>query len=267
MSKTKQLTKPEDVSREAPPERELIEYRKIANPIINEAQFQVLSGKTPDYAIKSRVGRGGNNFRYVQHGYVTDRLNKAFGWNWSHKLYPVFNGNIYELKEYDEVTNKGKANEKIKHVRNIGVYGELTIRVPDPTTKGAWLEVTKPGFGSQPWEEGTEYFDACKGAESDSLKVAAVRLGVALDLYYDDQAELQRFESEKEQTRQWEQQQATEVLQREPTTLVELISKAQAIHGLDATMLASKLGVDSIVNVKDFAAAWKVLSNGNGGHA
>jgi len=175
--------------REAPAGREVAAYDKVSLPVINETQYATLYGGTPDYAIRTRPGRGGRTFRYVTHGYVTDRLNKAFGWNWSFQLLPVFNGNIFKLTE---TTEKGKT------VRNLSVYGELTVRVLNPFAKGQFIDIVKPGPGSQNWEESIEFGDALKGAKSDALKVAAHELGIGLDLYYDDGAELQRYDEEQQ---------------------------------------------------------------------
>ena len=42
--------------------------------------------RTPRHEIKMRAGRGGMQFAYVEHGYVTERLNLVFGFNWDFEI-------------------------------------------------------------------------------------------------------------------------------------------------------------------------------------
>ncbi|GAG20337.1 unnamed protein product, partial [marine sediment metagenome] len=49
------------------------------------------------------------------------------------------------------------------------------------------------------WESTIEFGDALKGAKSDALKVAAHELGLGLDLYWDDTAELAAWEDAQAQ--------------------------------------------------------------------
>lgn len=182
------------VSREASVgERSVRDFGKFNQAIINEAQFNVLYGGTPAHAVFSRTGRGGKDFRYIKHGYVTDMLNKAFGFGWSFILKPIGNGEMFILQIYDEVTGKGN-----KQVRDVAVYGELTANVYNPKT-GAVISITKGGMGSQRWEMGTEFGDALKGAQSDAKKNAAKELGIGLDLYYDDDAAIEQHEARVKQ--------------------------------------------------------------------
>lgn len=176
------------VSREAPEERTIGQYADVNTPIINSEQFKVLYGKTPAHAIRTREGRGGRTFRYIQHGHTTDRLNKAFGFAWSFVLLPIAGGDRFLLQVYDEQTKSGT-----KQVRDVAVYGELTVQLYDE--KGKLITtIVKGGMGSQRWEMGTEFGDALKGAESDAKKFAAKELGIGLDLYYDDDAAIERYE-------------------------------------------------------------------------
>lgn len=242
------LPKPD---REAPPERAALEFKDMMQSVINAAQFEILRGKTPDYAT---LVRPDNGFKYVSHGYVRDQLNRAFGFDYDFRCLPVFNG-----KPYDVQVQQVKGAP----VDNLVVLGELTVRIRNPKNASEILTtIVKSDFGSQIWRNKMELGDALKAASSDAFKRCALGLGVANDLYWNDEEKFAQWEGDQKQ----QQTQAAEVLQREPTTLVELISKAQAIHGLDATMLAAKLNVTSIVDVKDFSAAWKTLGNGNGNH-
>lgn len=192
MTKPKALPPPKNgkviVSREAPEERTIGQYADVNTPVINEEQFRILYGKTPAHAIRTREGRGGRTFKYIQHGHTTDRLNKAFGFAWSFTLLPIAGGDRFLLQVYDEQTKSGT-----KQVRDVAVYGELTVQIYDDKGKLV-TTVVKGGMGSQRWEMGTEFGDALKGAESDAKKFAAKELGIGLDLYYDDDAAIERYE-------------------------------------------------------------------------
>lgn len=236
--------------REAPPERDL-KFSEVLQGVINEAQFRVLCGKTPDYAIKTRDDNG---FRYVPHGYVRDQLNKIAGFDWDFEIQSAFNGMPYTIAEQ---TVNGKLAQYLT------VLGKLTLRLRDPKKPSEVLTtIVKTDFGSQAWRAKMELGDALKAAASDSLKRCGLALGIALDLYYNDDAALQKFEDAKQQQAQ-EAQQATD---RAPQTLVELISKAQSKYGYDAQQLAAKLEVANIIEVKDFAAAWAKLGASNNGN-
>jgi len=237
--------KTEIITREAPDERTLA-YKEIVSPVISLIQFQVLSGKTPAYALKTRPGRGGKTFRYVPHGYVTDRLNKAFGWDWDHRLLPMFDSNVFRLSETDE---------KGKRVRNVAVYGELTVRIRNPKNLEVVASIVKGGPGSQNWEETVEFGDALKGAKSDSLKVCASLLGVGLDLYYDDLAELHKFND------------AQRILRGDgfepsfidnPTTLMQFTRNLELAR-ISIGDACDKLGVEMLGDIADFAEAWAKL--------
>lgn len=233
-----------EVTREAMGEERVLGFLEIRVPVINQAQFDLLYGRTPPHAIRTRPGRGGRTFRYVPHGYVTDKLNKAFGFDWDFRLLPVFGGDVYVLKEFEE---RGKKQ------RHVAVYGELTVRIRDREMRVV-AEITKPGPGSQVWDETVEFGDALKGAAHDGLKVAATALGIALDLYYDDEAELAKWEE-------------AQLLSRgngsgtEPTSLVELIARAQRELGLDAVGLCERLGVRSVAEIGDVEEAWRVVGS------
>lgn len=237
--------------REAPPERSL-KFSEVLQGVINEAQFRVLCGKTPDYAIKTRDDNG---FRYVPHGYVRDQLNKIAGFDWDFEIQSAFNGMPYSVAEQDV---NGKKSQYLT------VLGKLTLRLRDPKKPSEVLTtIVKTDFGSQAWRAKMELGDALKAAASDSLKRCGLALGIALDLYYSDDVAIQRFEDAKQQ----QVQEAQALIDREPQTLVELISRAQSKYGLDAQQLATTLGVASVIEVKDFAAAWaKLGANSNGQH-
>lgn len=249
-------------TREAPAERALA-VRDIALPVMNNAQLQILTGTTPAHAIRTREGPNGTVLRYVPHGYVTDTLNKAFGLDWDYRLLPVFpHGSIYELKEIDVKNAKGQV---VRTERYVAVYGELTVRVHDPKDLRAIIAtITKPGPGSIVWRAGMEFGDAIKGAKSDGLKVAAHELGIALDLYYDDQAEYEAFEKQKADRAAAAAAEVDKLVKQVPATLPVLISRASTELDIDVKQLVELAGGASMAELmawdaKQIGELWQKL--------
>lgn len=107
----------------------------------------------PEHAIKTRQGRGGRGFRYVETHTVIHRLNSACpeGWSWR----------ITRVEWRPDV---------------LVVTGELEI--PGLGSRA--------GTGIQELGEKTGGGDLIKGAASDALKKAATLFGVGLELYGPD---------------------------------------------------------------------------------
>jgi hypothetical protein len=110
-----------------------------------------------------RQGRGGLHFSYVEHGYVTERLNLVFGFNWDF-----------------EVVDKQMLEDEVI------VEAKLTVRTPGGQTivktqfGGAELKRHASGPRSgRPLSVADDY----KAAASDALKKCASLLGIGLDLY------------------------------------------------------------------------------------
>lgn len=113
--------------------------------------------ETPLEMIETREGRGGQEFYYLRHQYVTEQLNKATGHNWDFEV-------LRERMDEDCIT----------------VLGKLTLRV------GGHV-VTKSQYGSsdvkrkkndKPLSIGDDF----KAAASDALKKCASLIGLGLDL-------------------------------------------------------------------------------------
>ncbi len=172
----------------------------IQQNIISPYQLELLTEPTPDYAIRVRE----DGFRYVKVGYVIDRLNKIFGYDWDFELLPYFNGSVVLITERDGVTN-------------VTVCGQLTIRIRNPKTLEVITTICKTGIGSQDVRRKMEFGDAIKAARSDALKVAA-RPFIGNDRYWDDLAELEAYER------------ATM-----PTTIAEMLSRAMSEYGMTAS--------------------------------
>ena len=139
------------------------ERQKLLMQTLSEAQVDFLLQRTPRNEIKTRQGRGGLQFSYVEHGYVTERLNLVFGFNWDF-----------------EVTDKQILEDEVI------VEAKLTVRTPGGQTivktqfGGADIKRHASGAKSgRPLSIADDY----KAAASDALKKCASLLGIGLDLY------------------------------------------------------------------------------------
>src|SRR6476660_9125552 len=139
------------------------ERQKLLMQTLSEAQVDFLLQRTPKHEIKKRQGRGGLQFSYVEHGYVTERLNLVFGFNWDF-----------------EVTDKQILEDEVI------VEAKLTVRTPGGQTivktqfGGADIKRHASGAKSgRPLSIADDY----KAAASDALKKCASLLGIGLDLY------------------------------------------------------------------------------------
>lgn len=226
----------EPVKRDAPNERALV-FSNLVQKVVSEAQFDILYGKTPAWAIKRREGPGGQMLRYVPHGYTRDQLNKAFGLDWDWELLPIFNGSPFHQIERVE---KGKTKQYLT------VIGKLTVRIHNPSAiKEVLTTITKTGTGSSLWNEGVEFGDALKSADSDALKRAGLGLGIALDLYYSEDTAVSKF-NENEQRKKEEQEELERV---KPETIDK--AKELIASGKGAKKVAAELGL----KVSDLAKA------------
>ena len=145
------------------------EKHKLFVQTLTEAQVDFLLQRTPRHEIKERQGRGGLRFSYVEHGYVTERLNLVFGFNWDF-----------------EVVDKQMLEDEVI------VEAKLTVRTPGGQTivktqfGGADIKRHASGARSgRPLSIADDY----KAAASDSLKKCASLLGIGLDLYGRDRPE------------------------------------------------------------------------------
>jgi len=241
------------LAREAPMQR-IMDVKDILQSALNAAQLRMLTGQTPKWAIKTRQGRGGKAFKYVPHGYVTDTLNKAFGYDWDLVFDQIEDGKLYSFVEERDV--KG-----VVIMRHISVAGHLTVRVH--TAKGD-REITKSGFGSQQWLPTMEFGDALKAARSDLIKTCAFQLGIALDLYWNERAELDEFvvkETAKNESARIAEQLTTGI----PSTPIMLLSRAMSDLQFDGMKVAELCDttIDLLMDAdeKMIAKYWKVIKD------
>lgn len=255
----------EVVSREAPADRDFNKSMVIM-PVMNDQQLSILLNRTPGWAIKTRQGKAGQIYKYVPHGYVTDSLNKAFGFDWDLVIDPMFEGRMYAI-ELEEIYNtKTKQTTQRRHM---AITGHLTIRVHNPNSKEHEVIATiqKSGFDSQEWLPTMEFGDALKGARSDLIKTCAYQLGIALDLYWNERAEISEFENqvrereEKAVKEKWVQDQAKS---GSPTNFASLLSKAQTDFQFDGNELERilDLTMDDIMEFtpEQIVEAWNKIA-------
>lgn len=160
-------------------------FGDVVASVINDAQFAILQGKTPKSAILKRPGKGGKTFSYVSHGYVTSTLNKAFGFDWDFETIPNGNGDMFTVME--SRTEKDDKGKEFVRGGSVLVTGKLTVRIHDPKDPSVIVAtISKTATGEKELIKGMTWGGLVKSAESDALKKAASRLGVALDLYWQD---------------------------------------------------------------------------------
>jgi hypothetical protein len=163
-------------------------FREVVASVMNEAQFAIISGRTPKSVIKRRPGKGGQAFSYVPHGYVTATLNKAFGFHWSFEVLPNGRGDRYEVIQGIETINK--AGKKVLTPTSVIVQGRLTVFVHNPDKMSEVIATfSKDSTGEKEFLPGMTWGAHIKAAESDALKRCAARLGIANDLYWADSEE------------------------------------------------------------------------------
>lgn len=159
-------------------------FSDIVASVMNEAQFAIISGRTPRAAIKTRKGKGDKTFSYVPHGYVTKKLNEAFGFDWDFETISNGRGEMFTYFPEEKMVLRNKP-----YIRPASciVHCKLTFRIRDPRDlREVIATITKTATGEREDAGGMTMGSLIKAAESDGLKKAASKLGVALDLYWAD---------------------------------------------------------------------------------
>lgn len=148
---------------------------------LSEAQVDFLMQRTPKKEIKFRQGRGGMQYSYVEHGYVTERLNLVFGWNWD---FLIVDKQILD----DEVM----------------VEASLTVRTSAGhtiiKTQFGGADIKRHASGAKSGKP-LSIADDYKAAASDALKKCASLLGIGLDLYGRDYTDAPDQPSDEAPTR------------------------------------------------------------------
>lgn len=136
---------------------------------INPRQMAIIQEETPKEVLKSRKGRGGLEFVYIETNWVIKKMNEVFGLGWD-----------FEILEQTPI-------ELALKIGQIVVKGKLTIK--DKYNRTA----SKTQFGSaelkfikgkpRTSENLVDIADDYKSAASDALKKCASYFGIALDVY------------------------------------------------------------------------------------
>lgn len=130
---------------------------------MDEKTVKLLSKPFEDSMLKTRKGKSGMTFTYVDGACVVERLNQAFGHVWSWEV----------LESAMKALENGSTDVRVR--------GRLTVVDGGQSiTKDAW-----GGVLVQPRGMDCEA-DMLKAASTDALKKAASLLGVALHLYSDE---------------------------------------------------------------------------------
>lgn len=216
---------------------------------LTEAQVDFLLQRTPKHEVKLRQGRGGMQFSYVEHGYVTERLNLVFGFNWDF-----------------EVVDKQILDDEVI------VEARLTVRTPSGQT------IVKTQFGGADIKRHTSgsksgrplsIADDYKAAASDALKKCASLLGIGLDLYGRDRPEGDEAEDPAPARASQSRAKVVEMApaasnSSEPRTgfctpiQMREIGKLAAQSGMDVTELCSSLAVSDLPQLTE-ARAQRVI--------
>ena len=141
------------------------------SPVVFSRQFsefqKILSKKTPKQFIEKRPGSGGQEFDYVNVGYVRRRLDEAFGMFWSFE------------------TTEVSTAEMLIRAGHLVVKGRLTVTNPN----NGMPIVVKEQFGGSAikffrgTKDAIDLANDYKAAASDALKKCASQLGIAADIY------------------------------------------------------------------------------------
>jgi len=116
---------------------------------------------TPAGQIYERKGKGGKMFNYVRGSYIKDRLNKIFGWMWDFEVvqHGVEKNLIWVL---GKLTVKDMKNHTITKMQ----FGRSEVKYYKDTSKGT-----------------VDFGNDLKAATTDALKKCASELGIARDVY------------------------------------------------------------------------------------
>ena len=207
--------------------------------LISQKQLELLWAPTPPHAIKERPGPKGKMMSYVSHGYVEFKLNESFGGDWD--FTPVV-GAFGSHGSYDMVQGEVKDDlGRLRTVNYVVVLGELVVRVRSRKTLKVVTTITKREFGSGVWYPENEIGDALKAALSDALKRCGLRLGIALDLYYDDDRARKSMEDFQRRSKLRKAEAEAERKAKPPQDANEVILRVKEEYGLTGVELMKKL--------------------------
>lgn len=163
------------------------ELKIAGNILFNRDQLNFLFKRTPDKYIKERPAKGGGKWKYVNTNYTQKTLNLLFGWDWDFEI-------ISEIINDYQVIVKGKLTCRIgDKVISKTQYGRKDLAfktefVFDADGKPVYIvdQYNKKKQKKQPTTEPLDLGNDLKAAASDSLKKCASLIGIASDIYGED---------------------------------------------------------------------------------
>ena len=202
-----------------------------------EAQVDFLLQRTPKSEIKVRPGRGGLQFSYVEHGYVTERLNLVFGFNWDF-----------------EVVDKQMLEDEVI------VEAKLTVRTPGGQTivktQFGGAEIKRHNSGAKSGRP-LSIADDYKAAASDALKKCASLLGIGLDLYGRDRVD--EADDNGNATARSKAQEPARLDQNAPgmatASQVRMVIEAASGQGMSQSKLCARLNISDLTELTEAKAA------------
>lgn len=141
--------------------------------VFNADQVNKMFAKTPKEYIKSRPAKGGGTWDYVDTTYMRRVLDSMFGFNW----------------DFDVETSLKEAYEVAVTTKVCVVKATLTARTK---LNDEWITIKKTQFGRKEVafkknsQDLLDFGNDMKAATSDALKKCASLLGVASDVYQQD---------------------------------------------------------------------------------
>lgn len=142
--------------------------KSISNALSVE-QMNFLFAKTPEHQVKTRPAKGGGTWKYVTGAYVKKVLNLMFGFDWDFTVkdhqYDLNVGQAFVLGRLEVRTN-GKTVVKEQ-------FGRVEIKF-----KNEWVDGKK-----KPTNIPLDLGNDLKAATTDALKKCASELGIASDIY------------------------------------------------------------------------------------
>lgn len=139
----------------------------------------------PQEIIQSRKGDRGKMLDYISGRVAVDILNYAFDYNWSWEVKKFWK----EESEPVYLDNDKNHENGIPQGPIIHCLGTLTVYLKNE--QGEYFKISKDGFGSKTVVGSqSKQEDNYKAAATDAIKKAATLLGVAAQLYRDNNEEL-----------------------------------------------------------------------------
>lgn len=146
------------------------DYTLVKDCPMTETQLQFILGRTPEVHVRERPVKGGGKAKYVTGTYVKKALNFTFAWRWNF-----------------EIVDKGTVKDGEGKPVQIWVHGKLTVM-----NKNGEPVIIKEQFGGADvkyFAKGTkagqimDYGNDLKAAATDALKKCASEIGLAGDVY------------------------------------------------------------------------------------